>query len=261
MISYEANGAPTGVCSESPAEMNAAPPAQLLLLPGPINFVSHSNIGLLTELLRDAHLIGIDTETRPSFRKGQYNRTSILQLAIRTTSGVESTVIVDLINFGGDAKLRDLNYVLTSVMFSSTVIKIGQGLAVDFREMYVAYPSLSVLRTVNGVIEINWIYRHLYPEIKQDVSLKKLALSVLNCNLSKKQQMSNWNIRPLSTPQSEYAVRDALVLLRLFDALTGLASGRGDFILDSLLGRAVEGKSVTRASEMLDIAKAQFSQP
>jgi ribonuclease D len=261
MISHKANGAPTGVCTGGPAVINAAPPAQLLLLPGPINFVSHSNIGLLTELLLDAHLIGIDTETKPSFQKGQYNRTSILQLAIRTISGAESTVIVDLINFGGDAKLRDLNNVLTSVMLSSTVIKIGQGLAVDFKEVYVAYPSLSVLKTVNGVIEINWIYRHLYPEIKQDVSLRKLALSVLNCNLSKKQQCSNWNMRPLSTPQSEYAVRDALILIRLFDVLTDLAFERGDFILESLLGRAVEGKDVTRASEMLGIPKVQSSLP
>lgn len=243
MISHHANGASTGAGGNGLA-VTSEPPAQLLLLPGPINFVTHFNLYALSGLLNDAYLIGIDTETKPSFRKGEYHRTSILQLAIRTNANFESTVIVDLMGFGSDEKLRDLNDVLTPVMQSPTIIKIGQGLKEDFKQMYVAYPGLSAVLAVNGVIEVNWIYRHLYPEIKQDISLKRLALSILNCNLSKGQQMSNWNLRPLSRLQSEYAVRDALILIRLFDVMICLASESGDFVLDSLLGSLVDGRII-----------------
>ena len=239
MISHNAKGASTGTVGNG-----SDPPAQMLLLPGPINFVNHFNLYALSGLLHDAYLIGIDTETKPTFRKGEYHRTSILQLAIRTNADIESTVIVDLMGFGSDEKLRDLNDVLTPVMQSPTIIKIGQGLNQDFKEIYVAYPGLSAVMAVNGVIEVNWIYRHLYPEIKQDISLKRLALIILNCNLSKAQQMSNWNLRPLSRFQSEYAVRDALILIRLFEVMIHLASESGDFVIESLLGSLVDGKII-----------------
>lgn len=239
MISHKSRGAKTKKFDDG------APPPMKICIPGPINFVTHSNLGVLVGLLYDAHLIGIDTETKPTFKKYEIrHRTSILQLAIRTNAGLESTVIVDLIEFGGDEKLCDLNFVLKSVMSSSTIIKIGQGLQEDFKQMYAAYPNLTALTSVNCFIEINWIYRHLDPEIKQNVSLKKLALSVLNCNLAKTEQCSDWGRRPLFEKQCEYAVRDALVLLRLFDAMTCTAAGRGDFVLSSLLGSLVGGKEV-----------------
>ena len=42
----------------------------------------------------------------------------------------------------------------------------------------------------------------------------------LNFNLVKRQQLSNWAKRPLTEAQVKYAACDALVLLRLFDAMS-----------------------------------------
>lgn len=153
MISYNVDGASTGAGSSGLAAICGSPVQ--LHLPGPISIVTPSKLNALKRLLHDAHLIGIDTDTKPSFIKGEYHSTSILQLAIRSTSNVESIVIVDLRNFEGNKKLSDLNDVLTPVMRSSTIIKIGQDLRDDFKQMTVAYPSLSALTAANGLIEIN----------------------------------------------------------------------------------------------------------
>lgn len=64
MISYSAEGVTTGVGSKGLAAI-CGPPA-LLHLPGPISFVTCSKLNALKILLHDAHLIGIDTETKPS---------------------------------------------------------------------------------------------------------------------------------------------------------------------------------------------------
>ena len=51
------------------------------------------------------------------------------------------------------------------------------------------------------------------------VSLKFLTRQYLNSNLIKLQQCSSWGSRPLSDKQILYAATDALVLLRLYDAM------------------------------------------
>jgi len=69
-------------------------------------------------------------------------------------------------------------------------------------------------------------------------SLKSLTLKYLDSTLDKKYQCSDWTLRPLRRGQLRYAVADALVLLRLHDAIRALIRDvQPDYTHDALLER------------------------
>jgi 3'-5' exonuclease len=216
-----------------------------------IVFVTVRNLKNLESILADAYIIGIDTETRPSFynRKTRFGRypTSIIQIAVRKKSEEEFVAILDLLNISVDGKaMNDLNRILLNCLSDDNVVKVGQGLMNDLSEICTAYPTLSSFRDVSSIMDTNVLYRHLQPEIKQDISLKNLALNYLHCDLIKTEQCSDWARRPLSSSQIKYAAGDALILLRLFDAMTCEAAERDGFNLSLLLKKFQYGVSSKR---------------
>lgn len=100
------------------------------------------------------------------------------------------------------------------------VIKIGQGLDDDFRELRDNYPHMNCFKSIPSILETNTIHRLLCPEDVQLKSLKNMVRIYLHFNLIKTQQLSNWSQRPLTKLQIHYAACDALVLLRLYDVMT-----------------------------------------
>lgn len=172
-----------------------------------------------------ASLVGIDTERKPSKynKKGEghiINPTSIIQIAVRNASHDENVYIVDLITISSCQKtLNTLDNALNLILGNDTCVKIGQGLERDFRELHTSYPDVKSFVKVNSVIETTSLIKHIDATITSMVSLKYLVQRFLNCNLVKTQQMSNWELRPLTLQQVHYAACDALVLLRLYDAM------------------------------------------
>eukprot|EP00596_Hydrurales_sp_CCMP1899_P004330 CAMPEP_0119045060 /NCGR_PEP_ID=MMETSP1177-20130426/36708_1 /TAXON_ID=2985 /ORGANISM="Ochromonas sp, Strain CCMP1899" /LENGTH=234 /DNA_ID=CAMNT_0007016175 /DNA_START=185 /DNA_END=886 /DNA_ORIENTATION=- len=128
-------------------------------------------------------------------------------------------------------------------MSSSDIVKVGQGLENDLREICTSYPALTAFKDVPSIIDTNKLLRYLQPEIRQDVSLKNLTRNFLHCDLVKTHQCSDWGRRPLSSSQLDYAAGDAVVLLRLFDAMTSEAIDKGAFELIPLLKRFQHGVS------------------
>jgi acyl-CoA-binding protein len=227
----------------------------LLDIQDEVKYITDENLIDLESILDDAYILGIDTETRPSFfnRKTKFGwyPTSIIQIAIRTKAEREYVVIVDLLNLSTNkVSLCRLDKILIKSMRNTDVVKVGQGLENDFRELCSSYPSLTAFKDVPSIIDTNVLLRHLQPEIKQDTSLKNLTRHFLDCNLIKTMQCSDWARRPLSSAQLDYAARDALVLLRLFDAMTCEAIEKGNFSLTLLLRRFQNGVS----SKVLKIA-------
>ena len=196
------------------------------LPPSSLHFVDNEKQLLKFQLaLKEACLVGIDTETKPTFvpkrfLQGGPNPTSIIQISIRSHASKECVHIIDMLKLRNSANLlNSLDISLEEIFLNQTCLKIGQGLTNDFRELAEAYPEMKSFRLVHSVLETYDLVKYLQPVIINPISLKNLVKQYLHCNLLKTQQMSDWGRRPLSQPQIHYAACDALVLLRLYDAM------------------------------------------
>lgn len=174
-----------------------------------------------SEVIQDTILAGIDTETKPARRRGEVNPTALIQIALRRAKGVEAVFVLDLLYlFSSKCDLKStINECLCNLFSNKKIIKIGQGLTQDLRELRDSYPDVTAFRELLSVVDTNTLHKHIQPQTLQNISLKNFTRMYLNFNLIKKEQMSNWSIRPLTDGQMRYAACDALVLLRLYDAM------------------------------------------
>lgn len=152
--------------------------------------------------LRQFDAIGFDTESRPSFRKGQKNGIALLQVA--TTD---------------KAFLFRLNKIpltdaIVALLSDETVKKIGLALKDDLR-------ALRKLRSFEpaGFIDLQ---SHVQKYGIEDFSLRKLGAIVLNVRISKRQQLSNWESNTLKEGQIRYAATDAWAPLKIYQKLKQL---------------------------------------
>ncbi len=149
-------------------------------------------------LSRQKH-IGIDSETRPMFRKGEVNKVALLQLAtpdvcflIRLCTGISLEPIVRL--------LQDKD-----------VIKVGLSLKDDN----------AMLRQVIDFTPGNWIdMQNVVGKYGiTDRSLQKIYACLFGERISKRQQLSRWDAPQLSEQQCAYAALDAYAPLRIYHKL------------------------------------------
>lgn len=144
-------------------------------------------------------ILGFDTETRPSFKKGKRNPVCLLQFATP-----EKAFLIRLNRVG-------LQPEIISVMSNPNIIKVGVALREDIR-------SLQELAqfTPAGFIDLQDYVK------KFDIvnyGLKKLSAIVLNVRISKNQRLTNWELDELSDSQLRYAATDAWATLQIFRKL------------------------------------------
>jgi len=149
--------------------------------------------------LRRSPIVGFDTETRPTFRRGDNHKIALLQLATDT-----------------DAFLIRLNHVgipdvLKGYLEDESLLKVGLSTTDDFHQ----------LRTVSDVHPAGFI--ELQQVVKQysitDMSLQKIYAILFGERISKSQQLSNWEAPQLTEPQQRYAAIDAWACLRIHQHL------------------------------------------
>lgn len=150
--------------------------------------------------LLNSAVLGFDTETRPSFRKGRKNRVSLIQLA-----NSELACLFRINKMGFPSELSDL-------LANPEIIKAGVAVHDDIR----------FLKSVNGFTPSGFI--DLQKFVKdfgiENSGLKKLAAIVLGFKISKRQQVSDWEADQLSEAQVIYAATDAWVCHQIYDKLT-----------------------------------------
>ena len=151
------------------------------------------------EVLRQHNVLGIDTETKPSFRKGRTNKVSLIQLS------TDAECFLFRINkIGFIEELRDL-------LTDPNMTKIGISLRDDF----------SVLHRVDSFEPRNFV--DLQSVVGQygiaDMSLQKIYAIIFGKKISKSQRLSNWEADQLSVPQQYYAALDAWACLHIYEAL------------------------------------------
>lgn len=148
-------------------------------------------------------LLGIDTETRPSFHKGEHHQVALLQVATDDTC-----FLFRLNRIGMPASVVRL-------LSDAVVPKIGLSL----------HDDLAALRE-RGTFEVNnFIELQAYAARFgiEDKSLQKIYANLFAQRISKRQQRSNWEADVLSSAQQMYAAIDAWACLRIYKELKTLS--------------------------------------
>ncbi|MFO7620794.1 MAG: 3'-5' exonuclease [Bacteroidales bacterium] len=149
--------------------------------------------------LSGARVLGFDTETKPSFRKGRNNKVSLIQLA------TENMACLIRINKTG------IPQELAALLADPGIIKAGVAVHDDIRFLK------SVKRfTPAGFIELQNMVREYGI---QSAGLKKLTAIVLGFRISKRQQVTDWEAPELTEAQVIYAATDAWVCYKLYTKL------------------------------------------
>lgn len=146
--------------------------------------------------LRDCPHLGFDTETRPTFKKGQYYPPALIQLASP-----------DCVYLFRICKIKTLDPVLP-LLESGEILKTGVAIKDDVKE----------LRTMQefepgGFIEIAGITAKLGYENR---GLRALAGLLLGGRISKAAQVSNWARPELDKKQIRYAATDAWISREIY---------------------------------------------
>lgn len=149
--------------------------------------------------LKKFPILGFDTETRPSFKKGRVNDVALLQLS------ADSKAFLFRVNkIGLPEQLLDL-------LANPQIMKVGAAIKDDIRGLQKVNDF-----DANGFLELQEYVSKFGIE---SFSLKKLSAIVLNFRISKRQQVSNWEAEQLSSGQLRYAATDAWVSLKIFETL------------------------------------------
>jgi len=153
---------------------------------------------IVGELLNES-VVGFDTEAKPTFKKGQRRRISLIQVA------TEKAVYLFRI------KRTGLSDVMLSFLESEEVTKVGIGLTDDFQ-------LLKEIRTFSpgGFVDLNDTFTELGAE---KIGARNLSAMVLDIRISKSAQTSNWEAETLSEKQQKYAATDAWICLEMYKKL------------------------------------------
>lgn len=154
------------------------------------------------EYLLSQPLLGVDTETRPSFRKGQLNKVALLQVSSR-----EVCFLFRLNLLGMSPSVKRL-------LEDERVPKIG----LSWRD------DLHMLRQIGDFAAGSFfdLQDHVREIGVEDMSLQKLYANFFGQKISKRQQLTNWEGDILTDRQKEYAATDAWACLMLYEELMRL---------------------------------------
>jgi ribonuclease D len=157
--------------------------------------------------LKGEKLLGFDTETRPSFKKGHKNKVSLIQLATH-----DKAYLFRINKIG-------LPSALAQILANKNIIKAGVAV----------HDDIKFLRNISkflpeGFVDLQTFVKDFGIESS---GLKKLTAIILGFRISKRQQVTDWEAEQLSEPQQIYAATDAWVCYEIYSKLTnhGLVPG------------------------------------
>ncbi len=167
-------------------------------------------------------IVGIDTETRPSFKRGVAYKVSLLQLATNETAYL--------------FRLNKIGFPKRLIKFLSDekILKIGLSLRDDFnglgkRIQFKPAGFIDIQNIINdyGILEL---------------SLQKIFAILFNQKISKSQRLSNWENKVLTEQQQLYAATDAWAALQIY-----LRLSKEEKISKKALAKIIEKENQTQA--------------
>jgi len=167
-------------------------------------------------------ILGVDTETRPSFHKGETHMVSLLQVA------TPDTCFLFRLNLTG------LTPAIIRLLENTTVPMVGLSwhddlLSLKRRQEFKPGMFIELQELVKGIgIE--------------DMSLQKLYANLFHQKISKRQQLSNWDRDVLDERQKLYAATDAWACINIYLEIKRLKnSGNYELKVVDEVKQVVEG--------------------
>lgn len=155
-------------------------------------------------------ILGVDTETRPSFQKGGQNNVSLLQV-----SSHDVCFLFRLNHLG-------LSPSVLRLLEDTKVPKIGLSLSDDMHQLH-------RLGDFHEGLFVD-LQHHVSELGIEDLSLQKLFANFFGQRISKREQLSNWENDILNDKQKLYAATDAWACIMLYEELQRLER-TGDYEL------------------------------
>lgn len=178
---------------------------EMLLLPlraytGKVVLVQTADeLELALKQLEKADILGFDTETRPSFRRGESYKVALVQLAT-----ADAVYLIQIQKTG-------LSESFARLLSDPNIIKAGVAIRDDIKglQKYRRYDA-------EGFVDLSIVAREKGIGVE---SVKKLTALLLGFRISKSAQTSNWETPTLTEKQIEYAATDAWVCLEIYKCL------------------------------------------
>lgn len=149
--------------------------------------------------LSSSRIIGFDTETKPSFKRGERHQVALLQLATE-----EECFLFRLNNFNLPASVSE-------ILEDENKLKIGLSIHDDFmslRKRFNIEPK--------GFIDLQQFVKEYNIA---DNSLSRIYAILFDKRISKGQRLSNWEASELTRHQQEYAALDAYACINIYNHL------------------------------------------
>lgn len=162
------------------------------------------------DYLLSQSILGVDTETRPSFKKGQIHQVALLQVS------THDTCFLFRLNYLGMAPA------VVRLLEDEQVPKVGLSWHDDILQLH----KRGNFKPGNFID----LQKHVGEIGVEDRSLQKLYANFFGKKISKSQQLSNWENDVLQERQKIYAATDAWACIQLYEELQRLERTR-DFRL------------------------------
>lgn len=155
-------------------------------------------------------VLGVDTETRPSFKKGMQYKVALLQVS------TYDTCFLFRLNRTG------MTEAIKRFLEDTAVPKIGLSLHDDFNSLY----KLGNFKPGHFID----LQEHVREIGIEDLSLQKLYANMFGERISKTQRLTNWEAETLNEKQKQYAAIDAWACIRIYEELMRLETTH-DYVL------------------------------
>ncbi|MEC8537975.1 MAG: 3'-5' exonuclease [Bacteroidota bacterium] len=167
---------------------------------GKIHVIEKQNdISEAYSFLKKQKILGFDTESKPTFKKGVSSKVSLIQF---TTEDQAFLFRINKIGF---------NEKLIDIISDKKIKKIGIAIFDDIK----ALQKIKSFES-NSIIDLNHLALNLGFE---SIGAVKLSILILGFAISKSVRLSNWERENLSISQLEYAATDAWICNMIYKKL------------------------------------------
>ena len=157
--------------------------------------------------LKGYPILGIDTETRPSFAKGKTYDVSLMQIS------TEDTCFLFRLNYIG------MPQALVNLLQDGRLLKVGLSLKDDIQNLHRKHSF-----EARGFLDLQHYVKEMGIEAQ---SLQKIYALLFGKKISKSQRLTNWEADVLTDRQKGYAATDAWACVRIYNYMEEVKRKQG----------------------------------